>query len=178
MESRFRCNRQSKLDSKRRRLFLGSRFRCNTTGKNRTGTGTNSSRSPHRDGDRSGALLGPCHLPFPPQARRAGAEGGTAGGRPLRGTACSTELTTIATRAVRCALVVKQAVQGELAVASVGPLCALCQGSRATHYMLPCMCMAVCEPCGKLKLFRYDDPTMPSSVIVPRCPTCSAPAES
>ena len=105
-------------------------------------------------------------------------EGGTAGGRPFRGTACSTELTTIATRAVRCALVVKQAVQGELAVANVGPLCALCQGSRATHYMLPCMCKAVCEPCGKLKLFRYDDPTMPSSVIVPRCPTCSAPAES
>ena len=57
--------------------------------------------------------------------------------------------------------------------------CALCGEAAATHTLLPCACTSVCEPCGKLKIFRYDLPLTRVQDLdtAARCPGCHAPAE-
>ena len=57
-------------------------------------------------------------------------------------------------------------------------LCLMCHERTATHTLLPCMCTCVCEPCGKLGLFRYDAPMMMHQQIRPHCPSCHAPVDS
>ena len=113
----------------------------------------------------------------------------------MPGSECSAELNAMAVHVVHCALLVKQVVAklenqppnapARTATAApgqpIGPgasLCALCNAARATHHMLPCMCKSVCEPCAKLHLFRYDDPSIPTSVAKPCCPACTEPCES
>ena len=120
----------------------------------------------------------------PPTARRDEVEleaGSSGGGSHLQRTArgglgkpaCTADqVRDLASHALRFASGAKTAVAKK-------QLCALCGAEEASHTLLPCLCSSVCEPCGKLKIFRYDLPvTMIQDLATrPHCPACRRPVE-